>query len=57
MTRDEVEAALSAAYDAGKAGTGLYNTGLLFVVFDVENDRKTFAWFERAEDLGDVLRS
>jgi hypothetical protein len=57
MTMDEVESALSAAYDADKAETGLYNTGLMFVVFDVVDGRKTFAWFDNVRDLGDVLRA
>ncbi|MFP3637608.1 hypothetical protein [Paraburkholderia sp. SIMBA_054] len=55
MTMEEVEAALSAAYDANKADTGLYNAGLKMVVFDVVDGRKTFAWFDHAKDLSDTL--
>jgi hypothetical protein len=55
MMIDEVEAALTAAYDADQAETGLYNTGLRFVVFDVVDGRKTFAWFDHAKDLGAAL--
>lgn len=54
MDTDDVEQVLGAAYDAGDADTGLYNTGLKFVVFDIVDGKKTFQWFDNAMDFSDV---
>lgn len=54
MGRDEVEALLKAKFDAGEADTGLYDTGLEFVVMDVVDCKITFQWFESSRTLDDV---
>lgn len=55
MSREEIEALLAQKYEAGEADTGLYNTGLQFVVMDVVDGRMEFQWFESAESVDDLL--
>ncbi len=55
MDRNEVEALLTRKYEAGEAETGLYNTGLQFVVMDVVDGEVTFQWFQDAHSLEDLL--
>lgn len=57
MGRDEVEALLKAKFDAGEADTGLYDTGLEFVVMDVVDCKVTFQWFASSRTLDDVTAS
>lgn len=54
-TREEIEAVLKAKIEAGEAETGLYDTGLRFVVVDRVNGEFTFEWFERGMLLNDIL--
>lgn len=54
-TREEIEAVIKAKLEAGEAETGLYDTGLWFVVVDRVNNEVTFQWFESAMSLNDVL--
>ena len=54
MDREEVEALLKAKYEAGEADTGLYDTGLQFVVMDVVGGEVTFQWFSSSRTLEDV---
>lgn len=55
MTRDEVEAKLKEGYLAGTIETGLYNTGLFYVVLDAINGVPTCTWFENALSLSDFV--
>lgn len=54
MDRDEVEALLKAKYEASEADTGLYDTGLQFVVMDVIGGEVTFQWFASSQTLDDL---
>lgn len=54
-TRDEIETALRARYEAGELDTGLFNTGICWVVMDNVNGELTFQWFDDAVHLDDVL--
>lgn len=45
-TRDEIEAALKATYEAGELDTGLFSTGLSWVVMDNVGGEVQFQWFE-----------
>ena len=54
MDRDEVEALLKAKYEAGEADTGLYDTGLQYVVMDNVGGTLSFQWFASAHTLDDV---
>ncbi len=54
MDREQIEALLKQKYYAGEAETGLYNTGLQFVVMDEVSGELTFQWFANAMDIGDV---
>ncbi len=51
MSREEVEALLRQKYESGEADTGLYNTGLQFVVMDVVDGNVVFQWFADARDI------
>lgn len=55
MDRDEVEALLQAKYEAGEADTGLYDTGLQFVVMDVADGKVVFQWFSSPRSLDDLI--
>ena len=55
MDQDQIESLLKQKYESGEAETGLYNTGLQFVVMDVVNGQMTFEWFSNAHDLGNLL--
>lgn len=55
MDRSEIEALLKQKYESGEAETGLYNTGLQFVVMDMVDDELTFQWFCAANNLSDLL--
>ena len=54
-SRDEIEAALRARYEAGELDTGLFNTGLCWVVMDNVDGRLEFQWHEEAVDLSHAL--
>ena len=55
MNQEQIEALLKKKYEAGEAETGLYNTGLQFVVMDMVDGQVSFQWFSEALDLGDHL--
>ena len=55
MDQEQIEALLKKKYEAGEVETGLYKTGLQFVVMDTVDDQVTFQWFLEARDLGDLL--
>lgn len=55
MDRDEIEALLTKKYHACEADTGLYNTGLQFVVMDLVDNQLTFQWFANACEIRDLL--
>lgn len=61
MTRDEVEALIKAKIESGDADTGLYDTGLQYVVVDIVNEGKgdqfTFTWFENLRTVDDLLHT
>lgn len=54
-TREEIEAILKAKIEANEAETGLYDTGLSFVVVDRVEGEFTFRWFDSPMLLDDVL--
>lgn len=54
-TREEIEAKLQAKYEQGEAETGLYDTGLCYVVMDRVDGKFQFNWFENAIPLADVI--
>lgn len=56
-TREEIEAILKAKIEADEAETGLYDTGLWFVIVDRVNGEFTFQWFDSAMQLDDVLQA
>lgn len=56
-TREEIESVLKARIEADAAETGLYDTGLWFVVVDRVNGEFTFQWFDSPMQLSDVLRA
>lgn len=55
-TREDIEALLRAKVDAGEAETGLFSTGLAYVVVDCVDDVVTFQWFSYAMPFSDVIR-
>ena len=55
MSREEIEALLTRKYEAGEAGTGLYNTGLQFVVLDNVDGKLVFQWFQDVMSFTDLL--
>jgi len=54
-TREEIEAALRAKYEAGELDTGLFNTGLQWVVMDNVDGALEFQWFDEAVHIDQVL--
>jgi hypothetical protein len=54
-TREEIEAALRAKYEAGNLDTGLFNTGLCWVVMDNVEGKIEFQWFDEALAIDRVL--
>ncbi|RTL29327.1 MAG: hypothetical protein EKK47_13575 [Burkholderiales bacterium] len=54
-TRDEIETALRAKYEVGELATGLFNTGICWVVMDNVNGELAFQWFDEAVHLDKVL--
>lgn len=56
-TRDEIEAALRAKYEAGELDTGLFDTGLCWVTMDNVDGVLQFCWFEECLKLDQVLGS
>lgn len=54
-TRDGIEAALRAKYEAGELDSGLFNTGLSWVVMDNVDGELQFQWFDEAMLLDQVL--
>lgn len=54
-TREEIEAALRAKYEAGDVDTGLFNTGLCWVVMDAADGELVFQWFEVELHVDQVL--
>lgn len=54
-TREEMEAVLKAKIEAGEAETGLYETGLAYVVVDFVDDEVTFEWFGGTLLFADLL--
>lgn len=55
MDREQIESLLKQAYQAGKADTGLYDTGLQHVVMDNVEGELTFTWFESVNTLDDLM--
>jgi hypothetical protein len=59
MTQEEMEALLKAKIAAGEAETGLYNTGLQWVVVDRVSGSKgeefTFQWFHSMLSVDDLV--
>lgn len=54
-TREDIEALLKAKVEADEAETGLYDTGLAYVVVDRVDGAVTFQWFGNAMPFSDVL--
>lgn len=54
-TRAEIEALLKAKYEAGEAETGLFSTGVSYVVMDRVDDEFTFDWFEVAHPVDALI--
>ncbi len=54
-TQDEIEKFLKAMISIGKAETGLYSTGISYVVVDRVNEEFTFQWFDYSISLTDVV--
>lgn len=54
-TRDEIEAALRAKYEAGDLRPGLFATSVSWVVMREVSGALVFEWFEHAVDLGEAL--
>lgn len=54
-TNEEIEAALRAKYEAGELDTGLFNTGICWVVMDNIDGELQFQWFDVALSLDQVL--
>jgi hypothetical protein len=61
MTRDEIENLIKAKVLAHDADTGLYDTGLQYVVVDIVNngngDEITFQWFESMRTVDDLVNA
>ncbi len=61
MTREEIENLIQSKIRAGEADTGLYNSGLQYVVVDIVNDgkadRTTFQWFDAMMTIDDLLHT
>ncbi len=61
MTQEEVEALIAAKIESGEAETGLYKTGLQYVVVDRisdgKNDRITFEWFSDLLTVDDLVNT
>lgn len=55
MSQEEVEALLRLKYECGEADTGLYNTGLQFVVMDVVDGEVVFQWFADVRDIANLI--
>ena len=55
MDREELEALLKAKIEAGEAETGLYNTGLQYVVVDIVGEEITFQWFSNMMTVDDLV--
>lgn len=54
-SQDDIEAVLRAGYMAGEVDTGLYNTGLQYVVMDVVDGEIVCTWFQSAQTLENIL--
>ncbi len=54
-TQEDIEAILKAKVEMGEAETGLYDTGLCYVVVDRVDDKVTFQWFGHAMNISDAL--
>lgn len=46
-----VEDKLWAGYQAGEIDTGLFRSGLLYVVFDMVDEKPLFTWFDQAKPI------
>jgi hypothetical protein len=61
MNRDEIEALITAKIETGDAGTGLYDTGLQYVVVDYADIGKgnglTFKWFDTLRTVDDLIHA
>lgn len=59
MNREEIETLIKTKIAAGEADTGLYDTGLQYVVVDIVNDGKgdrlTFTWFDNLRTVDDLM--
>lgn len=55
VTREDIEALIKSKIDADEAETGLYNTGLAYVVVDRVDGEVTFEWFGDAMPFADLL--
>lgn len=54
-TREDIESLLKAKVEAGETETGLYSTGLAYVVVDRVDGQVTFQWFSHAMPFSDAL--
>lgn len=54
MDQAEIEALLKQKHLDGLADTGLYDTGLQYVVMDVVDENYTFQWFPSLRTLDDL---
>jgi len=59
MKREEIETLIKAKIEAGEASTGLYDTGLQYVVVDTagKGDQMTFTWFDHLRTVDDLISS
>lgn len=54
-SREDMEALMASKIEAGEAETGLYKTGLAYVVADRVDGVVTFQWFGDAMSFNDLL--
>lgn len=61
MNQEQIEALIRAKIETGEAETGLYNTGLQYVVVDRVRDGKTdqitFQWFSTMFAVDDLVHA
>lgn len=55
VTRQDIEAFIRSKLDAEEAGTGLYHTGIAYVVVDRVDGQVTFQWFGDAIPFDSLL--
>ena len=54
-TRADVEALLRQKYEDGEADSGLFDTGLCYVVMDNVDGELMFTWFDHMREVNDLI--